>query len=569
MPQYDVTLRDYWRILNKRKIIVIFATLMLGLTSYVTAYMSTPQLRYESTAKLQYEEARSAQEAYIQALGSADAIETELAVITSYPVLERVAHELGFVDTLSATYENRIQSILSLQRKVRTAVEGLTSIITVTASDTDPDRTQEIANKVATVYEDHSYRTKNAQLIASRSFIKNQRDTVRSRLLRAQNRLRDFQERTKIVSVNAQISQVLGQLNNSRADLQESSRLAESIDEILSAYDEQGTIAESLILSVPPEQGGSRFAQLNAQLLLLNEERSRLLVNFTRKHPQVVDIDTSLRVVLDEMVNSLRLQREILGKRERAQERVVRDLEAQYSELPRLSIQIGELERDVRTHESLLLVLEEEFQEAQIMENEEVRAITILQKALRPTAPLNPSTPRTSAGVGALLGLILGVVFAFVAETLDTSIGTIQDVEEFLEVSVVGIIPQVDIDDMREALIRSGIEEIDPELLERRMRLAAHFEPQSTIAESYRALRTNIQFANLDKGAKVISISSSSHQEGKSTTTANLAMTLAQAGNRVLVVDGDLRRPTIARIFGLEREPGLTDVILGNYYLIA
>lgn len=83
------------------------------------------------------------------------------------------------------------------------------------------------------------------------------------------------------------------------------------------------------------------------------------------------------------------------------------------------------------------------------------------------------------------------------------------------------------------------------------MRLAAHFEPQSTIAESYRALRTNIQFANLDKGAKVISISSSSHQEGKSTTTANLAMTLAQAGNRVLVVDGDLRRPTIARIFGL------------------
>ena len=69
MPQYDVTLRDYWRILNKRKIIVIFATLMLGLTSYVTAYMSTPQLRYESTAKLQYEEARSAQEAYIPGIG--------------------------------------------------------------------------------------------------------------------------------------------------------------------------------------------------------------------------------------------------------------------------------------------------------------------------------------------------------------------------------------------------------------------------------------------------------------------------------------------------------------------
>ncbi len=270
---------------EQRKIIVIFATVMLGLTSY-TAYMSTPQLRYESTAKLQYAEAKSAQEAYIQALGSADALETEQAVITSYPVLERVAHELGFVDTLSATYEVRIQNILRLQGKVRTAVEGLTSILTITVTDTDPDRTQTIANKIATVYEDYSYRKKNAQLIGSRTFIKNQRDTVRARLLRSQNRLKDFQEETKIVSVDIQIDQVLDELNAMRDDLLETSRLVESINEILNAYGRAGRIAESLILSVPPEQGGTRFAQLNAQLQLLNEKRSRLLVNF-RLYPDL------------------------------------------------------------------------------------------------------------------------------------------------------------------------------------------------------------------------------------------------------------------------------------------
>ena len=74
MPQYDVTLRDYWRILRKRKTIVIFATVMLGVTSYITALMSTPTLRYEASSKIQFEQNQSAQEAYISALGGSDAI---------------------------------------------------------------------------------------------------------------------------------------------------------------------------------------------------------------------------------------------------------------------------------------------------------------------------------------------------------------------------------------------------------------------------------------------------------------------------------------------------------------
>ena len=163
------------------------------------------------------------------------------------------------------------------------------------------------------------------------------------------------------------------------------------------------------------------------------------------------------------------------------------------------------------------------------------------------------------------MGLILGVVFAFIAETMDTSIGTIEDVEEYLGVSVVGIIPQIDIDDVKESLIRKGVPASDTETLERRSRLAAHFDPQSTLAESYRALCTNIQFVNVERGAKAISITSASNQEGKSVSIANLSLAMAQAGNRVLLVDCDLRRPTIYRTFGLDREPGLTDVILGNY----
>ena len=565
MPQYDVTLRGYWRILRKRKTIVIFATAMLGVTSYVTALMSTPTLRYEASSKVQFERIQSDQEAYISALGGSDALETEQAVITSYPVVTRVAHRLGIIDTSVATHERKIRAILRIKGKIRTEVEGLTNIITITVNGTDPDETQETANIVAEEYRNYDFETKNARVLGALNFIRTQRDTVQRRLRAAQNLLRDFQERTQIISIDNQTSSVLRQIDDVRSQFEATETLHGNISRLMKEVDRTGQASEETLATIPPEEAGPRFVQLSNQLQLLNQERSRLLVRYPLKHPSIVDLDVNKNVVLNEMIISLRRQQGIVNSRRLNLRRSLDDLESRYRQLPELAIQLGDLERDVYTQTELLLVLEEEYQQSQILESGEVPEVSILQQALLPTQPTNPSTPRTSAGIGAVLGMILGIVFAFVAETLDTSIGTIQDVEEFLEVAVVGIIPQVDIEDMKEAMQRSGLDADDNELVERRMRLAAHFEPQSTIAESYRALRTNIQFATLDKGAKLISITSASHQEGKSTTVANLAMTLAQAGNRVLLVDGDLRRPTIARIFGLDREPGLTDVILGNY----
>lgn len=565
MPQYDVTLRDYWRILRKRKTIVVFATAILCVTSYVTALLSTPTLRFESSTKVQFERDQSPQEAYISAIGGGDALETEQAVITSYPVMTRVAHRLGRIDTTQASHEEKIRAILDLKGMVQTEVEGLTNIITITVTATNPDAAQEIANAVAEEYGNYNFETKNAQILSARRFIRTQRDTVKQRLKIAQYQLKEFQETTGIISIQAQTSALLGQLEEARRNLEKVETLHRNISALIREVDATGEASETTLSGIPPEEAGPKFVQLSNQLQAINQERSQLLVRFTERHPHVVDLDVSKRVILKEMVASLRDQLGVITTRLQNNRRLVEELDTRYKRLPEQSIFLGDLQRDVETQTELLLVLEEEYQQSQILESAEVREINILQQALRPTRPINPSTPRTSAGIGALLGVILGVVFAFVAETLDTSIGTIQDVEEFLEVSVVGIIPQVEVDDMKEAMERSGLDADDPELVERRMRLAAHFEPQSTIAESYRGLRTNIQFATLDKGAKLISLTSASHQEGKSTTTANLAMTLAQAGNRVLLVDGDLRRPTIARIFGLDREPGLTDVILGNY----
>jgi capsular exopolysaccharide synthesis family protein len=140
---------------------------------------------------------------------------------------------------------------------------------------------------------------------------------------------------------------------------------------------------------------------------------------------------------------------------------------------------------------------------------------------------------------------------------MDTSLGTIEDVEEILGIPVLGVIPSVqefapgDKKDETAAKIRS-----EP--------LVTHFAPRSPVSEAYRSLRTNLQFIRTDKKAKVYLITSSSLQEGKTYNVVNLSLSLAQAGEKVLLIDADLRRPTVHHIFGLERQPGLTDYIVGT-----
>lgn len=562
MAQYDVTLRDYWRIIRKRKLYILFATVMLGLTSFATAFYSKPTPKYRAEAKVQYERAQTAEEAYTFALSGSDDLETQQAVIRSYEVVERIAHEMEMIDTVRATEEQRINAINALRGQIVTSVEGLTNIITISITDVNRFRARDLANTVAEEYKDYNFQVRNAKLLNARNFIYGQRERVMAKLDSAQTALKQFQEETQIVSISTATNQVLGDLRRARERHESLSILHSSLNKLLSAGNQ---VQEGDLTSFPPEEGGNRFIERLNKLQNLNQQRNQLLVTKTEIHPEIVNIDNLKRITMAEMQDALRARREVIEKRLEIQSIEVDTLEHRFKQLPTLGIELERLYRNVDIQGNLLEEIEEQYQQSLIDESEEVNEVTILQPALLPRNPINPSTPRAIAGVGALLGLIIGVVAAFIAETLDTSIGTIEDVEEYLEVPVVGIIPQMDIESMQEAMESRTGGPVDIELVERRLRLSTHFEPQSTLAESYRALRTNIQFANLEKGAKVISITSSSHQEGKSTTSANLAVTLAQAGNRVLLVDGDLRRPTVNRIFGLEREPGITDVILGNY----
>jgi capsular exopolysaccharide synthesis family protein len=194
------------------------------------------------------------------------------------------------------------------------------------------------------------------------------------------------------------------------------------------------------------------------------------------------------------------------------------------------------------TSASLTAVVQD-FETSQATDSISPVKLTRAQEASVPSVPVSPNVPLNIA-LGALVGLALGVGIAVLRETLETRIRNEHDVEQVTDVAILG-----------------GIV-FDPKAQERP--LIVHVDPRSPRAESFRTLRTNLQYLDVGRADRSFVITSSIESEGKSTTGANLAIALADTGVRALLVDADLRRPKIADYMGLEGAVGLTDVLIGR-----
>ena len=209
-------------------------------------------------------------------------------------------------------------------------------------------------------------------------------------------------------------------------------------------------------------------------------------------------------------------------------------------------------------------LLERKNQEAQIRKAEKPEEISIVKPALFPAEPINPLRTGPTGVMGLLIGLVVGMIAAFIVETFDTSLGAIEEVEETLKSPVWGVIPQAEEKNLQEVVkehLPEGLSEFSsPHIIS----LVSHFAPKSMMAESLRALRTNVQGKAVQSGLKALSVTSASPQEGKTLVSVNLSIAMAQTGLKTLLVGSDMRKPSLGRAFGLEHSPGLSDILLGN-----
>jgi polysaccharide biosynthesis transport protein len=567
VAQYEMNLRDYWLIVRRRRMIIIVCTLLVATFSVGFARQEVPV--YTSTAAVKFEQSTTLSGLLVEvlAVNSADNIETQVTLIKGYPVLEEVARRLGKLPqtaTGEALRESRAyQATLdNLSGKVRASRVPSTSIIEITVTSPNAREAKELANTIAEVYRDYNKTNRNARVIEARKFIEAQLREVEARVKRAEEEVWAFRDANRIIAPGAESTVLLSLFTQVRGDIERTRQQRIELEGMQVRLARNGAAKDERIYVDASNPNLAKLAAAQSELML---ERTNLALEVTDRHPRLQAIDDRLREVRAEMRREISAQVAALRNREEILNRQMGDLLAKNREVPATELSLARLQRDAKVNDDLLTLLKTRHQEALIKESEGVEEVSIVRPATEPTTPGGTKMANTVL-VGALLGLFLGVVLAFVRETLDTSIGTIEDVESYLGVRVLGIVPHIDPRETMQRLIerRPALAAMDPDALQSHALLITHFDPKSPVAEAYRTLRTNIQFERMERGGKVLVVTSPTLQEGKTTTIVNLALTMAQNGQKTLLVGANMRRPSIHRFFGIEREPGLSDILVGN-----
>jgi tyrosine-protein kinase Etk/Wzc len=568
VAQYEMNLRDYWLIVRRRRLIIIASTVLVALLSFWFAKQKVPL--YQATATVRFEQSTQLSGLLVEVLSysSADTIETQVTLVKSYPILEEVAKRLGRLPTAVSGGALREAkgywaALDAIGSKVKVARVPSTSILEIAATSTNPREARDIANTVAEAYRDYNRQQRNLRVTEARKFIETQLKEVEARVKLAESEVWAFREANRIISPGAESTVLLSLFTQVRSDIEKARQQRTELELVQARLAQTNPAHASERVFIDTTNPAMQKLQTMYSELLL--ERNNLALEVTDRHPRLQAYDDRMREIRVEMRREVVAQIAALRTREEILNRQMGDLLQKNREVPAVELTMQRLQRDAKNNDDLLSLLKAKHQEALIKESEKIEEVTIVRPATEADAPIGAEALNTVL-VGALLGLSLGLILAFVQETLDTSIGTIEDVEAYLEVPVLGVVPHIDAHETVRRILerRPSLAQMDPEALLSHALLITHFDPKSPVAEAYRTLRTNIQFARMERAGKVLVVTSPTLQEGKTTTIVNLALTLAQSGQRTLLVGGNLRRPSIHRFFGIEREPGLSDILVGS-----
>jgi len=570
LAQYDINLREYWRILRKRKFIVFFVGIVLCIFSTAFAFFKAPTPIYVSVCSIKFEKETTVEGLYAKTItwSGGDDIETQISVIKSFTIFEKVAQRLGLVPktplSANSSAKNSVVRIIDdLQSKVEISRQGMTTILNIKVKDTDPAFAQKLANTVAAVYRDLHSEMQLKRSTEAIKYIDEQLIQVRKKLREAEEEFNQFTQNHQLLSIDIQSEKLLARSQEVQNEIRKLTESQGELQNLLARLDK--------FIANPSAQGNfysaratPQYHSANDSLTELQLRRETLLKDFTPLHPEVVDVGSKILEGARKMRLLLLSQIGDLEKQEQDKKSELQELERKSSALMEKKLEHDRLKRKVELYNDMTTLLERKNQEALIKKAEKPEEVTIVKPALFPVEPINPPRTAATGAMGLVIGLVLGMIAAFIVETFDTSLGAIEDVEETLKTHVLGVIPQADAKEVYEDFkqkLPEGLAELTPAQM---VNLVVHYAPKSMMAESFRGLRTNLQFNDATNGTKAIAVTSAAPQEGKTIVSVNLAITMAQAGLRTLLIGADMRKPMIARAFGVEQTPGLSEILLGN-----
>src|SRR5882762_894691 len=605
-PEAAPDLRAFGRVIRRRLSTILIVFFVAFVVGTIATLKQKPTFRAQVVLEIQREnpDIPTIQELYRLENVSDDYLKTQYSILASKSLARRVIDQLR----LSAVSEFNAPKWWSWKRKKqipasqvfaigtpptdrelyervlerfqdRLTIDPLarSRLVSVNFDSRDPDRAAQVANTLASDYIEQSLEARWGAAQTAAEWLSQQLTGVKGKLEKSEDDLQDYAHRNGLTFLQNDKGVIQNVANDRLQELQ--AELTKAQAERYSKEALYRLVQTGDYGALPGVFENRMLQDLTVRLAELKQEHAQLSTTFNPDYPRVKEVQNQI----EEIEGSLQQERtraadqisnEYLASTHREQlvHQALVGQEKQIDLLAERSVQYNILKREVDTNKQLYEGLLQQWKEAGLSSSLKTANIRVVDSADPPVKPVKPKLSLNLA-VAAFLGLALGVCAAFFQERLDDTVKGADDVERLFGFSALALIPSVPSSNGHQPRFVKSLE-TEAEGGERKGARQESFAPwyridrdrvkHSSMVEAFRSLRTSVLLSAADCPPRSLLVTSTQPGEGKTTIASNLAIALAQVGKRVLLVDADLRSPSLHRLFGRRDDPGLVGYLVNR-----
>jgi succinoglycan biosynthesis transport protein ExoP len=569
------SLAVYWQVLLRRRwIVVAVAVIATALASF---YSLRTKPVYKSVASIEVEpdtpQVQTLNEVYQQPQGDQDGLRTQIQILQTDNLAWRTIEQLGLAQnpTFAGPGASRppdsdarkVQLIKMFQGPLSAELLPGTRIIRVGFESTDPHLAARIVNGLVQNYTEYSFRQKYDATREAAGRMEQQLDELKAKVENSQRDLGDYQRKHAIVDDGGKQSVIEQRLSQLSTDLTQaqSDRIAKE------AIYNQWKSNPELVAASSHDDLLHRLQEKQADL---HSQYVQALDTYGPNYPKVVRLNREMEEAAAQITAERKraiehYYNDYLAARNREQllSQAVAQQKEELGNFNQLLVEHNILKGEFETNQQLYQKLLQRLKDATVTAGLRSTNIHVVDAALPPTGPIRPRT-KFNIAAGLFIGLVLGVVLAFVREAADSSLKAPEDVELLLATPALALIPSESHTGMTLLLLPNGAKKPGSNGNGHRPGHALSAGGMTARSEAYRALRTSVLLSTPSQPPQTMLITSSTGSEGKTTTAVNLALALAQCDSPVVLIDCDLRRPSAARILNIPNRKGMSTYLTGN-----
>ncbi len=583
------------KVVKKRKLIVFFTIMGLLIPILVYNYIAKPT--YQATTSLIFDGFVSqVTNVYNYDVSREIVVQNRLEEIKSLAFSEDMVRALPLdiytnfkvPEDAPPDFDRAAYISEKINRSISAVAIRGSAVLQISIEMSNPALCRDLANIAVQVFQDRIYKVRQQGVTGVRSFLEEQLTRIQSQLADTEEQLKDYKQKNHIISVDRASQGLLRKMTEAEVLYNSVKSSRGSVEKRLSTIQDKLKEQKRDLVPSITDIASPYIQKLKTKLISLEEQYTDLkLQGYGDDHSQMVQMKSEIATTKHNLTNeaikiangdnvidplaqiekyvnesySLQVELETYRAQELTLKKTIDGYEANLATLPEKEFVLARLIRQKEVMDTNYHMLKQKYEESKIAEAEKMASVRILDLARLPVEPISPRK-KINIALGLILGFLVGLGIAFIAEVNNTALDSSEELERVTGWPVLASVP------MNEKMTTGRFSLMNRQaagngkspMIKRSM--ITGLEGKTGIAETYRMLRTNLQFLGIGDKYKTILATSIGPDEGKSTTLTNLAITLAKMDQRVLLVDSDLRRPQMHAVFDLDKEPGLSDLLV-------